>query len=55
MKKDILEVLACPVCKGELILENSIVQGSEVVNGVLKCVKCGRKYKIENGIPILLP
>jgi len=40
----LLEILACPACLGDLKLqENKIV-----------CTKCGRKYPIKNGIPVLL-
>ena len=42
--KELLEILACPVCKGDVRLEeNKIV-----------CVKCKRKYPVKNGIPIML-
>jgi uncharacterized protein YbaR (Trm112 family) len=44
IKKELLEILACPVCKAEVKLaENKIV-----------CQKCGRKYPIRDGIPIML-
>lgn len=45
IKKELLEILACPVCKGDLKLK-----GNE-----LSCVKCGRIYPIVDGIPCLLP
>jgi len=42
--KELLEILACPACKGDVKLEdNKIV-----------CVKCGLKYPIKDGIPIML-
>ncbi len=44
IKKELLDILACPVCKGEVkLVENKIV-----------CQKCGRKYPIRDGIPIML-
>lgn len=54
MKKEILEILRCPVCLGEFDLEVS-EEKEEIIRGTLICKKCGRKYKIEEGIPMLLP
>ena len=42
--KDLLEILACPACKGDVEQ-----QEEEIV-----CFQCGRKYPIKDGIPILL-
>jgi hypothetical protein len=42
--KELLEILACPLCKTEVRLE-----GERLV-----CVKCGRRYPIRDGIPIML-
>jgi len=56
MKKDLLDILACPKCKHhplELIVEKEI--DDEVVEGRLVCVKCQVSYIIEDGIPNLLP
>jgi len=42
--KELLNILACPACKGDVELkENKIV-----------CKKCLRKYPIRDGIPIML-
>ena len=42
--KKLLEILACPVCKSDVILkDNKIV-----------CTKCRRAYPIKEGIPIML-
>lgn len=40
----LLEILACPQCKARVELE-----GDRLV-----CVKCGRRYRIEDDIPIML-
>lgn len=56
MKKELMDILACPVCKGDL--ELSIVaedDKGEVVEGSLFCGKCDQRYPIEEGIPNLLP
>ncbi len=42
--KELLKILACPKCKGDVELkEEKIV-----------CIKCGLKYPIKDGIPIML-
>lgn len=41
---ELLEILACPVCKTAVRLEA----------GKLVCDTCGRRYRIEDGIPIML-
>jgi len=44
MDKELLKILACPVCKTDVELkEEKIV-----------CTKCGRKYPIREGIPVML-
>ena len=56
MKKDLVDILACPACKHhplELLVE---IEGSgEVVEGKLVCHGCRAVYVIEDGIPNLLP
>ena len=42
--KDMLDILACPACKSDVMLE-----GDKIV-----CVKCRRRYPIKNDIPIML-
>ncbi|MCD6521651.1 Trm112 family protein [Candidatus Calescamantes bacterium] len=44
MDEKLLEILACPKCKGDLILEDD----------KLICKKCKKYYPIKDGIPILL-
>jgi uncharacterized protein YbaR (Trm112 family) len=56
MKKDLMDILACPACKHhplELIVERE--NGDEVVEGRLTCGGCHAVYIIEDGIPNLLP
>lgn len=54
MKRETLEILRCPVCLGEFDLEIIEVK-DEIIRGRLKCRNCGRVYRIEQGIPMLLP
>ncbi len=50
-----MEILACPVCKGELELRVDEEEGDEVVTGSLFCGACDESYPIEDTIPNLLP
>jgi len=41
---DLLEILACPKCKGPLVAEPES----------LRCDACRLRYRIDDGIPVLL-
>jgi uncharacterized protein YbaR (Trm112 family) len=55
MRKDLMDILACPMCKGELQLTIDQEEGEEVIVGSLFCAKCNETYPIEDAIPNLLP
>jgi len=55
MKKELMDILACPVCKGDLNLTIGDEDGEEILTGTLRCVKCDFDYPIEESIPNLLP
>lgn len=55
MKRDLMDILACPVCKGDLVLTLKEEEGGEIVTGDLYCEKDNYHYPIEDGIPNLLP
>lgn len=42
--KELLDILACPACKGDVKLD-----GEKIV-----CTKCGLRYPIKDGIPVML-
>ena len=42
--KELLEILACPACYGEVELKKDKVI----------CKRCGKKYPVRDGIPIML-
>ncbi len=44
---ELLQILACPICKGELL---QTADGHSI-----HCKPCGRDYLIVEGIPVLLP
>jgi hypothetical protein len=45
---DLLEILACPACRGE-VREETGADGDRIA-----CTACGRRYPVRDGIPILL-
>ena len=55
MKKDLMDILACPVCKGSLELKVDEEEGDDVISGALLCAACNESYPIEDSIPNLLP
>lgn len=44
---ELLNILACPICKGELIQSGD--------GSALLCETCNREYPVIEGIPLLLP
>ncbi len=55
MKRELLAILACPVCKGELKLAVEEESEIEIISGSLYCQKCNTRYPIVDTIPNLLP
>ena len=56
MKRSLLDILACPVCKHHpLELTVTKEDEKEIVSGSLRCGNCGLVYPIEDGIPNMLP
>ncbi len=55
MRPDLLDLLACPLCRGELTLAVAEEDGDDIVSGTLSCAACGEAFPIEDGIPNLLP
>ena len=56
MKPELMDILACPVCKGPLTLTVTHEQeDGEIVTGSLHCGECDETYPIEDTIPNLLP
>lgn len=55
MKEAIMEIIVCPVCKGELKLTVSEKTDGEIIAGSLLCRKCNYSYAIKDSIPNLLP
>ncbi|MFO7996469.1 MAG: methytransferase partner Trm112 [Dehalococcoidia bacterium] len=55
MKKELMQILACPVCKGDLELKVDKEEGEQIVTGSLHCSTCDYSYPIVDTIPNLLP
>ncbi|HWP83082.1 MAG TPA: Trm112 family protein [Bacteroidota bacterium] len=46
LKKELLDILCCPLCKGDLEYKPD--------QNTLTCVQCSRVYQVKNDIPIML-
>jgi len=55
MRREMMDIIVCPVCKQSLELNVIEEEGGDVVAGILRCKACGVEYPIEEGIPNLLP
>ncbi len=44
--KELLAIMCCPDCHGDLELNEAQAK--------LLCVKCGKRYPIRDGIPVML-
>lgn len=47
LKKELLDLLCCPRCKGDLTYDSA--------HNTLTCTSCGKVYEVKDDIPILLP
>lgn len=55
MRQELMEILVCPMCKGELTLNVNREEGDEVLEGTIGCSACAEEFPIEDGIPNMLP
>ena len=55
MRREMMEILVCPVCKADLELSATHENTDEVLDGSLRCTDCDIRYPITDGIPNLLP
>ena len=46
LSKDLLEILACPQCKGEIVPDDK--------HDKLSCHACMLSYPVRDGIPVML-
>jgi uncharacterized protein YbaR (Trm112 family) len=55
MRRSLMDILCCPVCKGDLELSVTDENENEILEGELRCAACKVDYPIREGIPNLLP
>lgn len=55
MKRDLMDILVCPVTKQPLELHVEEERDGEIISGYLYSKAIDFKYPIEDGIPNLLP
>ena len=55
MKKNLVDILACPTSKVALELTVDQADGEEIVEGGLVCPTCSHTFTITQGVPDLLP
>ncbi len=55
MRHSLMDILCCPVCKGDLTLAVEKEDEKEILEGGLHCPACNADYPIHDGIPNLLP
>ena len=56
MKRKLMEILACPMCKFHpLDLEVTREEGGEIIEGAIRCPKCKIDYPVRDRIPNMLP
>ena len=55
MRRSLMDILCCPVCKEELVLTVEEENETEILEGELLCAVCEVTYPIHEGIPNLLP
>ncbi|GIU71043.1 MAG: hypothetical protein KatS3mg003_0522 [Candidatus Nitrosocaldaceae archaeon] len=55
MKRELLDILACPIDKYPNLELYELKTEEEIVEGVIYCPSCSRFYPIINTIPVMLP
>jgi SAM-dependent methyltransferase len=55
MNIKVLNLVVCPECGGDFHLEVLSENSAHIIDGILRCDDCGKKYPIIDGVPRLLP
>lgn len=55
MKRRLMEILACPICKHHPLDLHVYEEKDEIVEGLIVCSECNRWYPIRDEIPEMLP
>ncbi len=55
MKEDLIDVLSCPAClTAPLEMQVRVYRCNEIIEADLLCLRCGNRYSVRDGIPIML-
>ena len=55
MRRKLMDILVCPTCKAQLVLDVNEERDGEIFEGSLSCKSCDVVYPIEDTIPNMLP
>jgi len=55
MRRDLMDILCCPVHKTDLQLKVTKEEAGDILEGTLHCAACRFDFRISEGIPNLLP
>ena len=55
MKKEVMNIMVCPACRGKLELNIEEQRDNEIITGSMNCPRCGINYPITDNIPRMLP
>ncbi|MDZ7728908.1 MAG: methytransferase partner Trm112 [Dehalococcoidia bacterium] len=55
MRRELVDILVCPTCKGHLDLKVFKETEGDIVEGRFDCDPCNVSYPIDDGIPNMLP
>ncbi|HEV2721007.1 MAG TPA: methyltransferase domain-containing protein [Thermoanaerobaculia bacterium] len=55
MNRELLEILACPGCAGDLLADADVETGGRVESGTLRCASCGAAFPIVRHVPRFVP
>ena len=50
-----MDIICCPLDKQALELSITAEENGDIIEGTLTCTECGEVYRIDDGIPNLLP
>jgi ubiquinone/menaquinone biosynthesis C-methylase UbiE/uncharacterized protein YbaR (Trm112 family) len=53
LRRDFLNLAACPACRGELAVSKGSWEDGELHTGALACRDCRVEYRVENRLPLL--
>jgi uncharacterized protein YbaR (Trm112 family) len=51
LKQKLVNFLVCPTCRKSVDVKIRKTQGSEIIEGLIKCHECKDNFKITKGIP----